>query len=87
MATRKPKTMHKNDFEQFAWERETYGNTVPPPWSELKYTYAEHLLATKTKPQIHAMLCGPATGSCLCTCPCPAGIAWDKILKNERKAP
>jgi len=62
------------------WRTTTFGNApLPNNWKTL---YAEHLLNTKSKTQIWKMLCGPATKSCLCKCPCPAGIAWDQLLSK-----
>ena len=72
--------MTEIDREFFAWQKERFPSTpLPANWKDL---YANHLLQTKTKTQIWKMLCGPAKKSCLCKCPCPAGIAWDRLLSN-----
>lgn len=71
------------DREFFEWYDKTFGkDPLPNNWKQL---YAEHLLATKTKSQIWKMLCGPAKKSCICKCPCAAGIAWNVILEKEKE--
>ena len=73
--------MTEIDKEFFAWNTRNFGDSdLPPNWKEL---YAEYLLKNKTKTQIWKMLCGPAKKSCLCKCPCAAGIAWDRLLACE----
>lgn len=75
--------MTEIDRELFAWEKATFGNGPKPEWRVQKEMYAEHLAATKTKTQIWKMLCGAATGPCHCKCPCPQGLAWNKLLAKR----
>lgn len=71
--------MTENDKEFFEWRKANFGDAeLPDDW---KNKYADHLLKAKTKSQIWRMLCGPAKGSCLCKCPCPQGIAWDRLVR------
>ena len=73
--------MTEIDKEFFAWCTKSFGSgPLPSNWKTL---YADHLLNTKTKTQIWKMLCGPAKKSCLCKCPCAAGIAWNKLLSAK----